>query len=93
VNGSTFVRSVSGPDGANPVNNISGQDVILGVNAQSASSFTVSFPPSGTPPKPVNRKLTGFAPFVTTRGGAYCFLPSISALRFISTSAAGATAT
>jgi deferrochelatase/peroxidase EfeB len=86
VNSSTFVRSVSGPNGANPVNNISGQDVILGVNDPATSSFTLSDPPVGTD-KPVNQKLTGFDPFVTTRGGAYCYLPSISALRFICTPA------
>ena len=91
VNGSTFVRSVSGPNGANPVNNISGQDVILGVNDPSASSFTLSDPPVGTA-KPVNQKLTGFGPFVTTRGGAYCYLPSISALSYICTPASAPSA-
>lgn len=88
VNGSTFVKSVPGPNGANPVNNITGQDVILGVNSPAASSFTVSDPPVGGA-KPVNQKLTGFGPFVTTRGGAYCFLPSISALKFICASSSG----
>jgi hypothetical protein len=29
-------------------------------------------------------KVTGFSSFVTTRAAAYCFLPSISALKFIS---------
>ncbi len=86
VNGSTFVMSVSGPNGANPVNNISGEDVIIGVDDPSTSSFTLSDPPVGTA-KPINQKLTGFDPFVTTRGGAYCYLPSITALRFICTPA------
>jgi len=76
VNESTFVKSVRGPAGANPVKNISGQDVLLGVNDPATSSFTLSKPP--------NLELTGFGPFVTTRGGAYCYLPSITALRFIS---------
>jgi hypothetical protein len=33
----------------------------------------------GVPP----RKITGFSSFVTTRATAYCFLPSITALKFI----------
>jgi len=28
-------------------------------------------------------KLTGFSSFVTTRAAAYCFLPSIRAIKFI----------
>ncbi len=83
VNTSTFVKSVRGPGKANPVFNISGQDVILGVNADpTKTAFTVSFPPEGTSP-PVNKQVTGFGPFVTTRGGAYCYLPSITALRYL----------
>ena len=84
VNESTFVKSppVRRPDGANPVKNISGQDVLLGVNDPAQSSFTLSFAPTATAPWR-NEKLTGFGPFVTTRGGAYCYLPSIAALRFI----------
>jgi len=39
-------------------------------------------PPTATAPWS-NRKLTGFGPFVTTRGGAYCYLPSITALRVL----------
>ena len=83
VNDSAFVRSVRGPDGANPVKNISGQDVLLGVNDPATSSFTLASPPTATATWS-NRKLTGFGPFVTTRGGAYCYLPSITALRVIS---------
>lgn len=86
INGSTFVMSVKGPDGANPVWNISGQDVFLGVNTPSASSsFTLSYPAEGTS-KWHNQQLTGFARFITTRGGAYCYLPSITALRAITAS-------
>ena len=83
VNNSAFVRSVRGPDGANPVKNISGQDVLLGVNDPATSSFTLSSPPTATTSWS-NRRLTGFGPFVTTRGGAYCYLPSITALRVLS---------
>jgi Dyp-type peroxidase family len=91
VNGSTFVMSPPPPPpppspAPNPVNNISGQDVILGINDPAASSFTLSTAASGTTPFS-NQKLTGFGPFVTTRGGAYCYLPSINALKVISASA------
>ena len=89
VNGSDFVMPAASPppppaNGASPVFNITGQDVILGVNdPPSASSFTLSYPPPEPDAEPINRELTGFGPFVTTRGGAYCYLPSITALRFI----------
>ncbi len=87
VNASTFVASPDKrppppPPYPNPVNNISGQDVLIGVNDPSTSSFTLSTGPSGSTGFS-NQKLTGFGPFVTTRGGAYCYLPSISALQFI----------
>jgi Dyp-type peroxidase family len=89
VNGSTFVMSPQPPPSGppphpNPVNNISGEDVLLGINDPATSSFTLSTPATDTAPFS-NQKLTGFGPFVTTRGGAYCYLPSISALRVIST--------
>jgi deferrochelatase/peroxidase EfeB len=84
VNGSNFVMSVRGPGGANPVKNVSGQDVIIGVNDPSSSSFTLSTPASSTTPA-ANTKLTGFRPYVTTRGGAYCYLPSVTALRYLTT--------
>jgi hypothetical protein len=29
-------------------------------------------------------KITGFSSFVTTKAAAYCFLPSITAIKFIS---------
>jgi len=79
VNSATFVKSVAGPNGTNPVKNISGQDVLCGVNDPSSSSFTLASPsgPAG------NQRLTGFSGFVTTRGGAYCYLPSITALRYL----------
>ena len=35
--------------------------------------------PNGLPPL----RITGFSSFVTTRAAAYCFLPSITALKFI----------
>lgn len=86
VNGSAFVMSPQPPPSGtpplpNPVNNISGTDVILGTS--DPGSLTLSTAPSGTTPFS-NQKLTGFGPFVTTRGGAYCYLPSITALKVIS---------
>jgi hypothetical protein len=35
--------------------------------------------PNGAP----SLQITGFSSFVTTRASAYCFLPSITALKFI----------
>lgn len=49
------------------------KDPLVGANDPRDSRFVIS----GTPPVQV----TGFSRFVTTRGGAYCFLPSMTALR------------
>ncbi|HKS41482.1 MAG TPA: hypothetical protein VJX74_12785, partial [Blastocatellia bacterium] len=73
---SDFVKSVRGPGGINPVNNISGQDIFLGINDENTSSFTLS---SSTG----NQNITGFGRFVITRGGAYCYLPSITAINYL----------
>ena len=82
MNGATFVKSVRGPDGANPVKNISGDDVLGGRNDPKTSTFTIPSPPSPGEPA-TNRQLTGFSRFITTRGGAYCYLPSITAIRHL----------
>ena len=39
--------------------------------------------PFTIPSRPVRRRLHGLPTFVTTRGGEYCFAPSLSALRWI----------
>lgn len=82
---SAFVKSASGPGGSsagNAVFNISGEDVFLGVNDPASSSFTLSTP--GAPGKKNNNTvLTGFSRMITTRGGVYCFLPSVSGLRYL----------
>jgi deferrochelatase/peroxidase EfeB len=50
-----------------------GNDPLLGANDPRSSTF--DFPPGG--------HVAGFASFVTTRGGMYCFLPSIPALSWM----------
>jgi Dyp-type peroxidase family len=50
-------------------------DPICGV-AQSPTEFTI-------PQRPIRRSLKGFPQFVTTRGGEYFFMPSLSALRWL----------
>jgi deferrochelatase/peroxidase EfeB len=77
---STFVTSVPKPDGNNPVFNISGQDVFLGVNDPATSSFTLAAP---GPDSGGNKTLRGFSRLIVTRGGAYCFFPSIRGLRYL----------
>ena len=78
INTANFVRSVKGPNGDNPVLNISGRDVLLGADDPNVGSFTLSYP------KPArNKVITGFPRFITTRGGAYLYLPSITAIRYL----------
>lgn len=80
---SSFVKSATGPGGSsagNAVYNISGQDVFLGVNDPATSSFTL---PGEGAKGSGNKTLTGFPRTITTRGGAYCFFPSITGLRYL----------
>lgn len=87
VNKSSYVVPVDGPGGADPSANISGQDMLLGVNTDpEQNSFTLSHPPRAgmrVNPKTDNKPLTGFKSFVCTRASAYCYLPSVKALRWI----------
>jgi deferrochelatase/peroxidase EfeB len=81
----SFVKSATGPGGSdagNAVFNISGQDVFLGVNDPAESSFTLSQPGKNGSK---NTDLTGFGRTITTRGGVYCFFPSINGLRYLAT--------
>lgn len=55
------------------------RDVVIGANDPADSIFEIP-QPGGAPPI----RVTGFSSFTRTRATAYCFLPSISALRFIS---------
>ncbi|MGH3613181.1 MAG: Dyp-type peroxidase [Pseudonocardia sp.] len=52
------------------------KDPLLGAHADGMGSFTIPRPEG-----PV--VLAGFSRFVTTRGAAYCFLPSISGIRYL----------
>jgi Dyp-type peroxidase family len=55
------------------------RDPIFGSSGtQAPGSMTI-------PREPVRRRLTGLARFVTVRGGAYFFLPSIKALHYLAT--------
>jgi len=51
------------------------KDPVIGSNG-SGGNFTV-------PRKPVRRRMQGIPNFVITRGGEYCFMPSLSALRWL----------
>jgi deferrochelatase/peroxidase EfeB len=59
------------------------RDPILGDNSNADAAFLV--PREGQ--KPV--RLNGLTRFLTTRGGAYCFLPSATGLRYIARVATG----
>ncbi|HEY0781933.1 MAG TPA: peroxidase [Thermoanaerobaculia bacterium] len=80
---SDFVKSAYGPGGFDAGNahfNISGQDLFLGVNDPASSSFTLAaLGKKGSN----NTLLKGFSRYITTRGGAYCFFPSITGLRYL----------
>ncbi len=90
VNGSAFVMSdpaacpkaTPGRQCPNPLWNVTGREVLLGANDPATSSFTLSYPTTASTPWH-NKAVTGFKSFVTPRGGAYCYLPSITALRYL----------
>ncbi|HEX8615606.1 MAG TPA: hypothetical protein VF800_30345 [Telluria sp.] len=78
-----FVKSATGPEGpaaGNAVYNISGEDFLAGVNNPASSSFTL---PGKGPKGSANRTLHGLSRLVTTRGGVYCFFPSIKGLLYL----------
>ncbi len=60
----------------------SARDPVIGANSSGASRFVV--PVEGQSPV----VMTGFSRFVRTRGGAYCFLPSVTGLRYLAALAA-----
>ncbi len=58
-------------------------DPLAGSRDGRGATFTV-------PAQPIRRRYRGLPQFVRTRGGAYFFLPSISALRYLEQLPAGA---
>lgn len=83
VNTDTFVKNAPAACGSgtgNAVFNISGQDVFLGINDPTSSSFTL--PGCGAAGR-ANTTVAGFSRMITTRGGTYCFLPSITGLKYL----------
>jgi Dyp-type peroxidase family len=61
------------------------RDAIIGDNSRAGAAFLI--PREGQP----TIQLDGLSRFVTTRGGAYVFLPSLSAVRYLGEIAAGRT--
>src|SRR5258707_15856062 len=55
------------------------KDPMIGTQDPTESIFVIP-QASGAPPI----KITGFSSFITTKAAAYCFLPSITAIKFIS---------
>lgn len=55
------------------------KDPLIGTQDPAESIFVMP-QPNGAPPI----KVTGFSSFITTKAAAYCFLPSITAIKFIS---------
>ena len=53
------------------------QDPIIG-NSQGDGTFTI-------PKRPIRRRLHGLPQFVVVRGGEYCFLPGLRALKWLAT--------
>ncbi|MGJ4844780.1 Dyp-type peroxidase [Leifsonia sp. Le1] len=51
-------------------------DPLVGGGSGEPNSFTI-------PQRPIRRRLTDVPPFVVTRGGEYCFAPSLSAMRWL----------
>ncbi len=52
-------------------------DPLVGAHPAPCGPFTV-------PDEPVRRQVSGMSGFVTTKGGAYLFLPGVTALRYLS---------
>ena len=51
-------------------------DPLVGPRGEDPGTFTI-------PQRPIRRRLQDLPPFVVTRGGEYCFAPSLSALRWL----------
>jgi Dyp-type peroxidase family len=71
-----FVQSQWATDG-NFISHGTEQDPIIG-NNEGDGVFTI-------PKRPARRRLQGLPRFVTVRGGEYCFMPGLRALRWLAT--------
>jgi hypothetical protein len=60
------------------------KDPMIGTQDPAESIFVIPQPNGAQP-----IKVTGFSTFVTTKAAAYCFLPSITAVKFIVNLGAG----
>jgi hypothetical protein len=69
-----FVQSQWATDG-NFISHGIEQDPLIG-NNEGEGVFTI-------PKRPVRRRLQGLPRFVTVRGGEYCFMPGLRALRWL----------
>jgi hypothetical protein len=54
------------------------KDPLIGTQDSAESIFVI---PQANSAPPI--KLTGFSSFVTTKAAAYCFLPSVTAIKFV----------
>ena len=70
INDSEFAGAVRLPPKA--------RDPMIGTQNPAESIFVIPQPDGRTP-----IKITGFSSFITTKAAAYCFLPSITAIKFI----------
>jgi deferrochelatase/peroxidase EfeB len=61
---------------------MTGADPLIGANSASSSDFTMPTSPTSS------LQVKDFARFVITRGSAYCFLPSMTGLRYIASAGA-----
>ena len=52
------------------------KDPVIGSNHNGGGNFTL-------PKKPLRKRVQGIPNFVVTRGGEYCFMPSLSAIRWL----------
>jgi deferrochelatase/peroxidase EfeB len=59
-------------------------DPLVGYHPDGAANFSI-------PSDPVRQRVRNLPQFVTTRGGAYFFLPSIRALKYLGSLSSGAT--
>ena len=88
----TVARAWAGAPFSTSSSPVSLQSKTTDVRVDSPSSVSDNDPTAGlhndtaavtNPDKPIRRRLKNLHSFVTTRGGEYCFLPGLRALRWI----------